>query len=137
VTGQSGRRLLPVACRPLHLVVVATALLIAGCASTAPAPPLTAQAAGSSKPFDCKAKRGSLQIAILQYRSVQGSGQPSGLARSMTSMFSGSLGTPSKENIGGSGLRASVVDLQSANEELKANNCRAFDLSKEINFVGS
>lgn len=121
------------ACRLLHLTGIAVTLLLAGCAANAPAPSLSpTQAQVPNKPFDCKAKRGSLQIAILQYKSNQGSGQTSGLAQSMSSMFSGMIGTPSQENIGGSGLKASAADLQAANEELKANNCRGFDLNQEL-----
>lgn len=71
-------------------------------------------------------------MAILQFQSGSKTAEPSGLSETLTSMFSGFVGKPSEINDNGNGLTLSRGDIEAANAELKANNCKAFDLEKEL-----
>lgn len=124
-------------------------LLLAACAGSPPADTLSLQqpargpddgarsalttsSPGREKKFDCSGKRGRLQVAILQFQSGSKTAEPSGLSETLTSMFSGFVGKPSEINDNGNGLTLSRRDIEAANAELKANNCKAFDLEKEL-----
>ncbi len=114
--------------------IVATGLIAAACASTAPATvgaSLAEQGVAEEDEFDCEKLTGRMQIRILELRSQHASQKASGLSKGMESIIKPILsgGTPTDFD---ARTVADVRQLKDDNDKLAANDCPAFDLEKDL-----